>query len=187
MITAAELIDGYTQMVTDRIQDGWSPYLLTFMFHPLNGSPDTIGRQMEREVERVYGTMLPRIVRKPRSLAHLHKLPVWLGCPDFPVPKHDRKVLRDVAINDGLHVHTISLLHPRSRMKEDFRNHIEEEHGRYVRHDDPLFRIHVEPIDRRPGYVVGYAFKAMAHGRVRPDQTIILPRSIFEPTRAQPE
>ena len=187
MITATELIDGYTQMVTERIHEGWKPYLLTFMFHPLNGPPDAISRQMQREVERVYGTMLPRIVRKPRSLAHLYKLPVWLGCPDFPVPKHDRKALREVAINDGQHAHAIALLHPLSRLKQDFQDHVEEEHTRYVRHGDPLFRIHAETINRTPGCVVDYVFKSFLRGRVRPDQTIILPRSIFEPTRAQPQ
>ena len=184
MISAAELITGYTRMVTDRIDEGWKAYLLTFMFNSLNGSPASIGRQMEGEIERVYGTILPRIVRKPRSLAHGHKLPVWLGCPDYPVPKHDRQAVRDVVINDGLHPHVVALLHPDSRLQTDLAEHLESEQGRYVRHGDPLFRIHAVPIDRRPGYVVGYAFKAMARGRVRPDQIIVLPRSVSEPTRA---
>lgn len=53
MITNAQLIDGYAQMVTDRVASGWKPYLLTFMFDPIGGSPRRVSDVMEKEVERV--------------------------------------------------------------------------------------------------------------------------------------
>ena len=52
MITNSQLIDGYAQMITDRVAFGWKPYLLTFMFDPIGGSPRRVSDAMEKEVER---------------------------------------------------------------------------------------------------------------------------------------
>ena len=178
MITTAQLIDGYTQMVTDHINEGWDSYLLTFMFNQIGGSPRRVGSVMEKEVERVYATLATRIVRKPRSLKNIGKLPVWISCPDFPIPKHDRQTKDEVTINDGQHFHAVSMLPPVSRLREGLDDHLYEEQGRYTR--DPLFRIHSEKIDRNPGRVVRYVLKSLERGLIGSDQVLVLPRSITE-------
>ena len=38
------ILDGYTQLVTDRIKQGWSCYLVTILFQQLPGSQPTINR-----------------------------------------------------------------------------------------------------------------------------------------------
>ncbi len=181
MITNADLINGYTQMITDRIDEGWDPYLLTFMFNEIGGSPRRVGNVMAKEVERVYATLLPRIVRKPRSVTNAGKLPMWISCRDFPVPKRDRQTVRDVIVNDGQHYHAISLMPPASRLEESLDDHFYYEQGRYTR--DPLFRIDAVRIDANPAYVARYLMKSLERGRIDPDQILVLPRSFSEVSR----
>jgi hypothetical protein len=88
----------------------WKLYLLTFMFEQLPGGEVAVRRQMERELERFYRILLPRVVRNPRSPSHRDKLPRLHAFPDRPVPKVKKSALRDVAINDGLHYHAALLL-----------------------------------------------------------------------------
>src|SRR3954453_17176248 len=180
MNTNQELVEAYVQMITNRIEAGWDPYLLSFMFNQIGGSPRWIGRVQEREVERVYATLLLRIFRKPRS-EPLLRLPLWFGCPVFPVPKHERKALRDVAVNDGQHIQSVVLMPPGARLKGSLADHIEEDQARYTR--DPLFRIHAVEITHDADYVAGYVLKSLERGRVGPDDMIVLPRLARETTR----
>jgi hypothetical protein len=63
----ADLVDGYTQLVTDRVRAGWSCHLVTFLFSQLPGTRSTIISRMKDEVHRVYATLLTRVHRKPRT------------------------------------------------------------------------------------------------------------------------
>ncbi|MEX0827459.1 MAG: hypothetical protein WD005_00740 [Haliea sp.] len=150
------------------------------MFAPLRGSQDAVLSQMERELERVYATMLTRIVRKPSSPANVGKLPIWLACPDLPVPKREKQDLRTVAINDGLHMHAICLIPPQSRLTDGLQRHVEEKQGLYVRDQRVIRRIGAIPITSRPKYVTKYAFKSLQRGRFGTDNIIILPRAMGE-------
>src|SRR5687768_15139896 len=96
--------------------------ILTFMFHRIPGRPQTVHRQMEKETERVYAIFVTRVVRKPTSPSAQGFLPIWILFPDFPVPKHAKKPLRDVALNDGRHIQGIALMPPVSRMSEGLDN-----------------------------------------------------------------
>lgn len=165
-------------MVTERVAAGWKPYLLSFMFEQIGGSPQRVQKVMEAEAERVYATLLTRIVRDPLSPSHAWKRPVWIGCVDFPVPKHGRKALRDVSLNDGAHLHFIALVGPNPRMKESLAEHLDEDQARYVRH--PLFRIHAVEITDTPARATRYVLKSLERGRVSPDDVIVLPRAVSE-------
>src|SRR4051794_34524137 len=105
MIDRKLSIESLSIWVSGCMENHWDGYLLSFMFQQLPGSRVSVPRQMERELERVYGRVLTRIVRKPRCEAHQGKLPIWLACPDFPVPKRGKLSLHDVTLNDGLHIH----------------------------------------------------------------------------------
>jgi hypothetical protein len=115
----------FGKWIEEYIDKGWQCYLTTFMFNPLFGSPDGIVRQMSAEVERVYSTLLTRVVRNPRSPKVKGSLPILIGFPDLPVFKHNKGRLQDVVINDGLHYHAMVLLPPRSRLKESLERHFE--------------------------------------------------------------
>jgi hypothetical protein len=140
-------------------------------------------KTMEVEIERVYATLLPRIVRGHWSPRHTWKRPIWICCPDFPVAKHARKDKREVVVNDGLHYHGVSLMPPVARLREPLDDHVQEEQARYVRH--PLFRIDAERITHDPAYVTEYVLKSLKRGWITPDQIFILPRSLSELVRQE--
>lgn len=162
--------------------EGWSSYLLTFMFQPVGGSPATVLRVMEREVERVYGTLVTRVVRHPARSSAAGRLPVWFCAPDRPVYKHAKQSLRDVAVNDGVHFHALAFMPPWSRLPEDLVDHFIAHHSLYVRPGYAIDRIDVEPITHTVAYVVGYARKGSYDNATREDASFVLPRSPSEPT-----
>jgi hypothetical protein len=156
---------GYGRMVTERLEEGWEGYLITFMFKSLRGSPASVMRQMEREVERVYATLLPRIIREPGKHP-ISELPLWVVCPDFPVPKHSKKNLRDVTINGGSHMQGSALIPPWNRMNCGLDEHFEQSQSLYVRPEHSLARVHAVPITSNPAYVTEYALKSISRRRL---------------------
>lgn len=184
MLSSRDLIDGYTEILMSRIANGWDPFLLTFMFDQLRGAPQSVARQMEREVERTYALLLTRIVRNPKTAARHGMLPVWIASPDYPVPRHDRSVLRDVAVNDGRHIHAVAVTPPMSRLKQSLSDHIEAAQAHYVEPGGPLVRLHAKPIVDAPDYVTEYVLKSIPRGRVDANQIIVLPRATSELSRA---
>jgi hypothetical protein len=84
------LVSGFTKMVTDRIQNGWSCHLLTILFSQLPGRRDLVLNQMKDEVQRIYSTFVTRVHRNPRDVSAC-QLPMLLGSADLPVHKRDRK------------------------------------------------------------------------------------------------
>ena len=90
----------YGGAVRESLKESWKGYLINFMFKSLRGSRASVIRQMEREVERVYATILTRVVREPRKHP-TSELPLWIVCPDFPVPTHSKKTSGKVTINAG--------------------------------------------------------------------------------------
>lgn len=179
-ITPQQITAGYAGMAARYVAEGWSPYLLTFMFKRIPGSPASVSRQMERDVERVYSRFVTRVVRNPRSAFEVGRLPIWIVSPDYPVFKHAKQALYDVAINDGLHLHGIHLQPPCSRLQIGVDEHFSARQTLYVQPEHPLLRIHAVPITHDVEKVVEYALKAMRAGLVGIDAALILPRSRTE-------
>jgi hypothetical protein len=84
----ANFLDGYTQLVTDRVGAGWSCHLVTILFSQLPGTRSTVIGSMRDEVQRLYSTLLTRVHRKPRT-ASTDDLPVMISVMDLPVHKRD--------------------------------------------------------------------------------------------------
>ena len=112
-----QTLNGYTQLVTDRIKQGWSSYLVTILFQQLPGSRPTIISRMNQEIQRVYATLITRVHRKPRT-ATADELPVLIGAVDLPVYKSDPSSAPLVRCNGGLHFHALILIPDGSRMRE---------------------------------------------------------------------
>lgn len=178
--TPRDVEAGYAAWGESLVAAGWDAYLLTFMFRHLRGSDLSVYGQMEREVIRVYATLLPRIVRKPCAPSSVERLPVWFCAPDLPVFKRARQGRLDVLVNEGRHMHATGFLPPWSRLREDLATHFDRHRDLYVRPGQGLIRIDAEPITHCVGYVVGYARKLIAGERVSGDATLILPRSRSE-------
>src|SRR5215211_6785437 len=59
----------YERWIADMIgrHDEWTAYLMTFMFNALPGSTESRLRQMAREIEHFYTTLITRVTRRPNQ------------------------------------------------------------------------------------------------------------------------
>lgn len=174
---------GYVKLIEDRVKkDGWNAYFVTFMFNRIPGGRKAQLGSMADALYRFYATFLTRVVRNPHSAFQLSQRPLFVSVPDYPVPKHDKQRLCDIAINDGLHMHGILVVPWQSRMKEDVISHLQRYSRLYVK--EPLRRINIEEIEDNLGRVGDYVFKSVKRGRCSWDDVVILPkeRSELRPT-----
>jgi hypothetical protein len=102
--------------------------------------------------------------------------------PDYSVPKHAKKKLMHVTINDGMHYHGLVLAtRLGTRPQETLDVHL---HGpAYFTKE--LHHMNVEPITRDPGYMTDYGMKALKR-RFSPDEILIFPRAVSELTTKGP-
>jgi hypothetical protein len=172
-----ELLDAYGTWVTDYMDQGHDAYLTTFMFNYIPGHPRSIIGSMTKDIERFYRTLVTRVVRNARK-AQIHQLPKLIALPDRPVPKHFKQALEDVASNDGLHVHGITMIPERSRLSCNLDDHIRLRNSDYT--DSRYTRIRhidVQRIKTRPGYTTGYGLKWLKRNAAAYDHLLILPVS----------
>jgi hypothetical protein len=176
--TKADLVDGYTQLVTDRVRAGWSCSLVTFLFSQLPGPRTAVINHMKDEVHRIYSTLLTRVHRKPRT-ASTDELPVLIGAMDLPVYKHNKASGPMVLCNGGLHVHALLLMPPVSRLKGSLTDHFREMRELYVVPGRSIVvRIDVRPVIDNHQRVVDYVLKTVLNGRLcYDDAVLVLPRS----------
>ncbi len=175
-----ELVKSWSNYVEEYVREGWSAYLLTFQFRDIGGSPQHVGREMEKELERVYAKLLTRIVRRPHSWTNINRLPKWIACPDFPVRKLEKTPVGDFCVNGGRHIHAICLIPPKSRLGTPLDEHFEDNASLYIRPRLPLVRLHAKPITETPGNATDYVLKALKSGRALNDDVLVLPRSADE-------
>lgn len=175
--TKADMVDGYTQLVTDRVGAGWSCHLVIFLFSQLPGPRSAVIGRMRDEVQRVYSTLLTRVHRKPRT-ASTDELPVLVGALDLPVYRRDRTSAAMVHCNGGLHVHALMMMPPTSRLKESLADHFHKNRDLYAGSGRSVQRIHVQPEVDDHERVVDYVLKTVLNGRLSYDEAVlVLPRS----------
>ena len=175
-----QMVTGYTRLVTDRVEDGWSCHLLTATFSQLPGPRAAVIQSMKGELARVYSTFITRVHRKPRS-ASTDELPILIGAADLPVHKRDRKSSPLVLCNAGLHFHNLLLVPPRTRLDETVEQHFRDHAGMYAGERRLIAHLDVEPVFVGHERVVDYAFKTVLRGRVAYDDgVLLLPRARSE-------
>lgn len=180
-----QALNGYTQLVTDRIKQGWSCYLVTILFQQFPGSQPTIISRMKQEIQRVYSTLITRVHRKPRT-ASPDELPILIGAADLPVHKSDRSSSPFARCNGGLHLHALILIPDRSRLIEPLQDHFRS-HAHLYEIDGAITKIDVRPVTDGYDRVVDYVFKTIKRGRVSYDEgLLILPRTRDELTSPVP-
>jgi hypothetical protein len=123
-------IASYTAMVRDRLNENWTGSILTLMFEQLAGSHEAVRLQMRETALQVYSAILKKMVRRPRSPGAVR--PLLIGCPDFPVFKHQKQPLYDIRPNDGLHWNGILLAPPASRLKTSVAQYFTEKQPQFV-------------------------------------------------------
>jgi hypothetical protein len=175
-------LNGYTQLVTDRVKQGWSCYLVTVLFSQFPGSRSVVIGRMKHEVQRVYSTLITRVHRKPRT-ASPDELPILIGAADLPVHKSNRSSTPIVRCNDGLHFHALVLIPDGSRLREPLQDHIQANASLYYGSNGAISKIDVRPVIDGYERVVDYVFKTIKRGRVSYDEgVLILPRARDELT-----
>jgi len=174
-------IDEISSFVQERIDAGYKPYFLTFMFNQFNGNRQTILAQMHFQIERFNRQLITRVHRSPNSISATNNLPILIGFADLPkIFRKAKKPLVDVITNDGLHFHAILLMPTKSRIKGSFIDHVKQNQNVYV-HDSSLNRIDVLEVDRTLRDLVGYTFDAFENGRISWDDGFMLfPKSQSE-------
>jgi hypothetical protein len=158
-------------------------FYFSFMFNNISAGEHQRKERMFGEVKRVHDILSRHIVRKPNSEAWQHLLPVFIVCPDYPVPKKEKSSIRAYNANDGLHMNGVGLVPPPppsylppgvrqhpffgklSRLREPVDVHFEQYKHEYQ--TDKLYRIDVSPISR--GTMADYALKNFKNGRVAYD------------------
>jgi hypothetical protein len=176
---AKVLMEAYGHWIHDHMDQGWDAYLFTFEFNQLPGPSPERMRLMKEYLFRWYGRLATRIVRTPRSPKSMPFLPKAILVPDYPVPKHKKKTLMEVSVNDGLHFHGLVLAtRIGTRLQETLDVHMKLRGPTY--HTAELHHISVRPITHDPEYVTEYGMKALKRGRFSQDDVLIFPRTVSE-------
>jgi hypothetical protein len=182
------LVEAYSNMIAEKMDEGREGYFVNFMFNQLPGSRQNHMDTMRQEVERVHWVLAKHMIHRPghRNWAHLR--PIFVGSPDLRVFKWDRgEPNRLVVANDGLHFNTIALVPPpsssilpsgiqnrlwglQSRLKVPLDQHFRDRSRFYL--NDGLARIHVTPVSY--GTMADYTLKAFKHGRLDEDAILVL-------------
>jgi hypothetical protein len=103
-------VSGYSKIIRDHIDLGWDPYYISFMFNHIPGSSAAKIDIMTAEVTTVHNKLTGRIVRRAEATAWRHLRPIFIGCHDLPVWKHEKKIGQNFVANDGLHFNAIALI-----------------------------------------------------------------------------
>jgi hypothetical protein len=175
------LIDAYGDWLQQWLDEGWDGYLFTFMFHQLPGSRRAMVHQMHQQIERWYGMLATRTVRKPRSPVWAPFLPKGIFVPDLPFSKGLKQGILDVSINDGLHVHGVVVANRWARILDTLDRYFQENLKKFlvgkIRHID------VQRITHRAKYVADYGLKGLKRPTFSEDDVLVLPRVFKQPDR----
>jgi hypothetical protein len=173
------IASGYGQLIANRLDDGWSPYLITLSFQHLVGPRHVVLARMRDEVQRIYSTLVTYVHRRPRT-APTDKLPVLIGVADLPVAKRE-KTKSPSSCNGGLHFHAILVLPPSCRLKGSVVDHFASNADRYAGPNRFVANVHVVPVTHDIHRVTDYVFKSVIRRRISyEDAVLILPRTRSE-------
>jgi hypothetical protein len=148
------------------------------MFNHRPGSKQARIQQMHEQITIVYRKLITYVERGPRLNKNAHKLPRGVFFPDVPAYKRQKQGLRDVTVNDGLHMHGVIVVPKKSRLKVSLDEHVLENYHKYRSHK--MYRIDVVRMDARVVYTTDYAGKALKTPRFDQDDILILPKTTSE-------
>lgn len=174
-------VEAYSHWTKALVEGGWNANFVNLMFNHLPKRQSCFTDPMEDEAERVYRTLLTRVVRSPRK--QIGSLPIFWGCPDFPVWKVGKVSRRDEGVNAGRHYNGLLFLPPVSRLECSLSEHFDQNSEQYVGRGRPLQRLHVTPMSF--GNMSDYALKAFKRGHIAYDNVLILPRALSELPRRE--
>lgn len=177
-----KLISSFSDFIGDLQSQGMESYFVNFMYHHIAGNEEKRKERMWADVQRVHHLLTRQIVSNRESEAWRHMWPVFILCPDFPVPKKKKASIKAYNANEGLHIGGVMLTPPTcpsyvpkgirqhpsvgkfSKLYKPLDQHFAEK-PQYL--TDKLYRIDVTPV--RYGTMADYSLKALKSGRVQHD------------------
>lgn len=172
-----EIMEAYLEMGMTRLMMGFDLTLLSIMFRELGGSDSSKKAIMHSAVTHLYSRHRTRVVRKTSDLM---KMPFWIVCDDWPVPKKDKDHFVNIAINDGHHMHALAFTPPRRRFEGALEFHFNESHSFYCPPDLPIARIHSRTVTETPHKLMRYGLKSLQRRRIDAGDIFVLPRHADE-------
>ena len=182
-----QIISAYGQWIRRHSNSGWEVHLFTFVFKQLPGPRDAKVAQMFDEVTRVYGRLVTRMVRKPRSSRWAALLPRAMFFSELPIAKHrdHKERLRHVRPNDGLHIHGLVAAKRLERIRDPLDEHFREHMDDYL--IGKIDEIDVRPITKNPSYTTQYGAKGLKRRTFSSDDVLILPKTLDELADTKPK
>ena len=181
-----QMVEAYAAWVDNLVTEYfWQGWMISFMFEELYLSEAATKAVMQQEVVGFAKKLSTRFHRKPTSAAAYKVIPRLIGCPDYPVFKHEKEGHRLSAPNAGLH-YNVFLIHPiiaysrACRLRVPLDQHVEENKLTYCNSKSRIDRIHLEPIFRTPRKAADYILKDLGNGRIKMDDILLLPQAISE-------
>ncbi|MCJ2049080.1 hypothetical protein [Methylobacterium sp. J-070] len=169
-------------LITNHFWQGW---IVTFMFEEMKLSEIKTKAVMQEEVIIFFKKLCTRFHRKPDSSVAYNVIPRLIGCPDFPVFKHNKEGFRLTAPNRGLHFGSI-LMHPlmaysrACRLRQPLDQHVEENKHTYCNRKSRIDRIDLAPIFHTPSEATSYTLKSLYNNKITTDEILLLPQSKSE-------
>jgi hypothetical protein len=62
-------VDGFSELIANRVRNGWTCYLVTIVFSQLSGPQRAVIHRMTDEVLRIYNTLLMWVHKRPKKMA----------------------------------------------------------------------------------------------------------------------
>jgi hypothetical protein len=173
-----KIVESYASWFEELHSKGLSITSIVFMFNQLPGNETSKIAQMQKEVENVYDMISRRIDNVLYPVKTSDVVRFWIVCPDYPVPKKRKNSIRDVRVNDGLHMN-VDIVHVASITKILF--DVLEEHERlYVNPLSKICSITPTQLKETPKRGIKYDLKSILRRRVSLDDILILPRTASE-------
>lgn len=181
-----DYIGSLTQIVLDRVEQGSSVDLVSMMPAKVSRDKRLISTLIHAPVTTIYGRMVSRFVRRPRASSATSKdrLPILIGCADFPVFKKQpiRGAGIDPNVDGGVHYHGLLVIPPSTRLGGQSAQEHFAKNDEVYRRDTGIVRIDVRPVS--PNDVkktLRYCLKAICRRTVGIDEgLLILPRALSE-------
>lgn len=172
-------IEAWEKWFQKKIDSGWMVYLVTLQLKRLDVSMYEAKEIFKRDATTLYKRLLTRVCRRARE-AKTGELPIFIGCPDFPVPKLKEKQWQPQMPLNGIHYGGLIAIPPNSRLKDQSDPGIRKLIFNLFNKVEVSCSLGLDHVPVNDRGVVGYTLKQVLRGTVPDEEVLHLPLSKSE-------